>query len=74
MLSACLPLSATQAPWFAGPDAAEATVGHELAGTAIAAKHVSSAAAAAAFPQAHDERGETPGCSTESSFLAFAYL
>ncbi|KAL0044312.1 hypothetical protein WJX82_011048 [Trebouxia sp. C0006] len=40
-----------------GADAAQATVSDKVADTAIAAKHVSSAAAAAAFPQAYDERG-----------------
>ncbi len=69
-----LALGATQAPWFAGADATQATVSVALADAAIAAKHVSSAAVAAAFPQAHDERGETPGCPTDKPLLTFAHL
>ncbi len=71
MLSACLHLGATQVPWHAGADAAQATVSDKLADTAIAAKHVSSAAAAAAFPQAYDERGETPVCPTDKPSARF---
>lgn len=74
MLSACLPLGSAQAHWFAGADAAQATVSDEVVGVAIAAKHASSAAVAAAFPQAHDERGETPSCPTHKTLLAFAHL
>lgn len=68
MLFACLPLGATQVPWLAGADIAQATVSDELADAAIAAKHVSSVAAAAAFPQAHNEPGELPVCLTDKPF------
>ncbi len=74
MLSACLPLGATQALWFAGADAAQVTEVDELAGAASAAKHVSSAAAAAANPQAQGGWGETPGCPADKPLLAFAHL